>query len=209
MGTRSRKIFSIINASIKCSVRKISKLTGISKSSVQRQVKAIHKRNRYAESYFWETQEGYHWLRILICATIFLFGIKGGIGAETLSMFFGLLRLEMHIAVSATTIRKLRNNIMDLLIEYENEQEKNQVPDESLKIVAGVDETFFEKMILLLMDLPSGFIFLEEESPDRSYDTWLEKIQHIAKKFSIDFKYTVSDPAKRAYEIKSDNFQPP
>jgi len=111
LGVRSRKIFSIINAPLKCSIRKISKLTGISKSSVQRKVKGINKRNRYAESYFWETQEGSHWLRILVCAVIFLFGIKGGIGAETIALFFGLLRLDMHIGVSATTIKKLRHNI--------------------------------------------------------------------------------------------------
>ena len=125
MGVRSRKIFSIINAPLKCSIRKISKLTGISKSSVQRKVKGINKRNRYAESYFWETQEGYHWLRILVCAVIFLFGIKGGIGAETIALFFGLLRLDMHIGVSATTIKKLRHNMMDFLIEYGKEQENN------------------------------------------------------------------------------------
>ena len=91
MGVRSRKIFSIINAPFKRSIRKISEVTGISKSGVQRQVKGINKRNRYAESYFWETQEGYQWLRILVFSVIFLFWIKGGIGAETISMFFVLL----------------------------------------------------------------------------------------------------------------------
>lgn len=195
MGVRSRKIFSIIKAPLKCSIRKISKLTGISKSSVQRHVKGINKRNRYAESYFWETQEGYHWLRILVFAAIFLFGIKGGIGAETIALFFGLLRLDTHIGVSATTIKKLRHNMMDFLIEYGKEQENNHLCERSLKIAAGFDETFFKKMILVFMDLPSGYIFLEEESQDRTYDTWKEMIQHIAEKFRIDFKYTVSDRA--------------
>lgn len=195
MGVRSRKIFSIINAPFKRSIRKISKLTGISKSGVQRQVKGINKRNRYTESYFWETQEGYQWLRILVFSVIFLFGIKGGIGAETISMFFGLLRLDTHIGVSATTIKKLRHNMMDFLIEYGKEQEINHLCEKSLNIAAGFDETFFKKMILIFMDLPSGYIFLEEESQDRTYDTWKEMIQHIAEKFSINFKYTVSDRA--------------
>lgn len=201
MITRSQQIFSIINAPIKHSVRQISKLIDISKSSVQRHAKAIHKRNRYAESYFWETQEGYHWLRILVYAAIFIFGIKCGVGAETISMFFGLLRLDMHVGVSATTIRKLRDEMMDILVEYAKEQEKNQLCKKPLKIAAGIDETFFEKMILVFMDITTGYIFFEEEAQDRSYDTWKEKIQHTSNKFNIDFKYTVSDRAKALIKL--------
>ena len=158
-GTRSRQIYSIIKLPVKYTFRKISELTGIPKSSVHRLVKAILKKNRYPESYFWETQEGYHWLRILLFAVIFMFGINCGIGAETISAFFKMLRLDMHIAVSPTTIRKLRDKMSDLLIEFKGQQEKNFSPEELLKVVAGVDETFFEKMILIFMDLSSGYIF--------------------------------------------------
>ena len=56
-GTRSRQIYSIIKLPVKYTVRKISELTNIPKSSIHRLVKAILKRNRYPESYFWETQE--------------------------------------------------------------------------------------------------------------------------------------------------------
>lgn len=201
MISRSRKIFSVINDQIQHSVRKITQLTGIPKSSVHRHVQAIYKRNQYAESYFWETQEGYHWLRLLVCATIFLFGIKCGIGAETISLFFGMLRLDKHIGISATTIRKLKDNMMDLLLEYAKEQEKNPLCEGTLKTVAGFDETFFEKMVLVFMDLASGFIFFEEQSQDRSYDTWKDKIKHIANKFSIDVKYAVSDRAKALIKL--------
>jgi len=110
-------------------------------------------------------------LRILVFSVIFLFGIKGGIGADTISMFFGLLRLDKHIGASATTIKKLCHNMMDFLIEYGKEQENNHLCEKTLNIAAGFDEIFFKKMILIFMDLPSGYIFLEEESQDRTYDT--------------------------------------
>ena len=200
-GRRSSQIYSIIKLPVKYTVRRISELTNIPKSSIHRLVKAILKRNRYPESYFWETQEGYNWLRILIFAVIFLIGINCGIGAETISAFFKMLRLDMHSAVSPTTIRKIRDKMSDLLIEFKGQQEKNHSPEELLKVVAGVDETFFEKMILIFMDLSSGYIFFEEESQDRSYETWMEKVQSIVKKFGIKIEYIVSDRAKALIKL--------
>lgn len=159
MRARIHKISTLINNKIKCSIRKISELTGISKSSVHRLKKALFDRNQYPESYFWETKEGYHWLCILVYATIFLFGIKCGIGAETISHFFKMLRLSKHIGVSPTTIKDLRNRMQDILIDYKNDQEKHHPREELLKVAGGADETFFEKMILVFMDLSSGYIF--------------------------------------------------
>jgi len=200
-GTRSRQIYSILKLPVKYSIRNIAKLINIPKSSVHRLRQAILKRNQYPESYFWETEEGYHWLRILVYATIFLFGIKCGIGAETISQFFKMLRLAMHIAVSPTTIKNLSTKMENILIEYKDNHEKHHLREALLKIAGGIDETFFEKMILVFMDLPSGYIFFEEESKERDYPTWKEKIQQILKKFNIDFKYTVSDRAKALIKL--------
>jgi hypothetical protein len=41
-----------------------------------------------------ETAAGQEWLRLLVFGTIYVFGIKCGIGAETLSEFFYLLQLR-------------------------------------------------------------------------------------------------------------------
>jgi len=47
-----------------------------------------------------ETEAGDAWLRLLVFAVIYKFGIGGGIGAEKLSSFFKLIRLDTHIGVS-------------------------------------------------------------------------------------------------------------
>ena len=60
--SRSRRIFSILNLSIKCSIRKLAQKAGVSKSAADCHKKAIEKRNLFPESYFWETQQGYAWL---------------------------------------------------------------------------------------------------------------------------------------------------
>ena len=50
MRERERKIFSILSRPVKYSVRKISELAKIPKSSVHRHKKAIEKRNLYHEN---------------------------------------------------------------------------------------------------------------------------------------------------------------
>ncbi|MBC2695507.1 MAG: hypothetical protein HF982_09595 [Desulfobacteraceae bacterium] len=52
MRERCRKIFSILSFPVKYSVRKISELAEIPKSSVHRHAKAIERRNLYPESFF-------------------------------------------------------------------------------------------------------------------------------------------------------------
>jgi DNA-binding transcriptional ArsR family regulator len=69
------------------SIRAIAAVTGIPKSSVHRHLKAI-ERQQHAESYLWETAEGGEWRKLMVFGVIYCFGIKGGIGADSLSDFF-------------------------------------------------------------------------------------------------------------------------
>ncbi|MGK7875709.1 MAG: hypothetical protein AB4426_21150 [Xenococcaceae cyanobacterium] len=62
------------------SVRALAGVTHLSKSSVHRIGKRIKHRHQHPESYFWETPEGYEWLRVLVFGTIYIFGIKQGKG---------------------------------------------------------------------------------------------------------------------------------
>ncbi|MGF1600899.1 MAG: hypothetical protein ACFCU8_02565 [Thermosynechococcaceae cyanobacterium] len=74
------------------SIRTIASVTGIPKSSVGRHIQAIKRRSQYPESPFWETAAGRAWLRLLVFDVIYEFGIKGGIGSESVSSFFHRLR---------------------------------------------------------------------------------------------------------------------
>jgi hypothetical protein len=141
---RSQKIVPFLGCSpVKTSVRKIAELVKISKSSVHRIVTAFKKRNRHAESYFWETVEGDAWLRLLAYGTIFHFGIRSGVSAEMLSEFFKLLHLDKHIGVSPSSIKKMRKKIESIIIEFQEIHRSCDLSEKPLKIVGGVDETFF------------------------------------------------------------------
>lgn len=202
------KIFLMISGPVKYSIRNISSILGISKSSVHRHTKSIKKRNIYPESHLWETEEGYHWLRLLYFGAIIFFCVQCGIGAEKLSLFFKFLRLDKHIGIQPSTIRKVAVKACELLDNYQQEQEKqHKSSGETLKIVGGVDETYFDNMILVLMDLSSGYIFVEEESEDKSYETWMEKAKKVARKLGIEFKYFVSDRAKQLIQLATQGFK--
>jgi hypothetical protein len=144
---------------------------------------------------------------LLYFGAILFFGIHLGIGAEKLSIFFKLLRLNKRIGTSPSRIKKTAVKLAELLDQYQEEQQKKHKLDESLKIVGGIDETYFESMILVLMDLSSGYIFVEEESEDKSYETWLEKAKKVADKYGIEFKYFVSDRAKQLIQLATQGFK--
>lgn len=179
----------------------------MSKSSVQRRIITIKKRDLYPESHLWETEEGTQWLRLLYFGSILFFGIHLGIGAEKLSFFFKFLRLDKRIATSPSKIKKIAVKLSELLALYQEEMQKKHKLNEPLKIVGGIDETYFERMILVLMDLSSGYIFVEEESEDKSYETWLEKSKKVANNLGLEFKYFVSDRAKQLIQLATQGFK--
>jgi len=207
MKTRSCEIYSKISGAVKCSVRKIAEILGISKSSAHRSIQAIQKRDKHPESHLWELEEGENWLRLLYFGSIIFFVVYGGIGAERLSRFFTLIRINHRVAISPSKIKEIADIASGLLEKYQQEQENRHPVDKPLKIVGGVDETYFSTMILVLMDLSSGYIFLEQESEDKSYETWLELAQKAVSKFSLEFKYVVSDRAKQLIKLATQGFK--
>lgn len=207
---RSQKIVSFVDCSpVKLSIRKLAKFVEISKSSAHRIVTAVQKRNLHPESHFWESAEGMTWLNLLVSGTIFHFGIRHGVGADMISDFFQLLRLEKHVGVSTSSIKIMRKKIEQFIIEFQEIHQLSEMSAKPLKIVGGVDETFFEKMILVLMDLSSGYIFFEEVSDDRTYKTWFEKTNTAVKKFNLDIQYFVSDRAKALIKLSETGFNCP
>jgi len=86
-----------------------------------------------------------------------------GIGCERLSQFFHLLRLQRHIGVSPTAIRSLRAQMESAIIDYQQQQHEVIGKIASpVEVGAAADETFFDQVILVMLDLPSGYIFVEE-----------------------------------------------
>lgn len=58
-------------------------------------------------------------------------------------------------------------------------------------------------MVLVLLDLPSGYIFVESQSASRDYQTCLERVQQGIGSMA-QVKYLVSDRAKALVKLALD-----
>jgi len=186
----------------KQSVRRLADRTGLSKSSVHRHLQAMNRRARYPESSLWETPAGRAWLLRLVVATLFEFGLKRGVGAETISEFFSRLRLEAHVGCSPSALRHVMHTLDRLILETAAAWEKEGIAHGEIRPVIGaVDETFLQRMMLVFMDLATGYGLMEEVAADRSYDTWFDRVNERLKTFGTEALYMVSDRAKALIKL--------
>ena len=178
----------------------------MSKSSVHRHQQSALRRNQHPESFLWETEAGQAWLARLIFATLYLFGVKNHIGAGQLSEFFHLLRLDTHVGISDNALRTRLQQMENLLPTFQTEQERLSCCPTPQRTVA-MDEVFFQEMMLLvMMDLPSGYILLEEPAPDRCFETWHTLASARLDTLKLSVKHAVSDRAKALIKLAMEGF---
>jgi hypothetical protein len=195
-------IFNSLREHGKQSIRSLADRTGISKSSVHRHLQAIGRRDRYPESSFWETEAGRTWLIRLVVATLFVFGLKRGVGAETLSEFFRRLRLEAHVGCSPSALRCVMHTLERLLLETATAWEQEGIAHGEIRPVIGaVDETFLQRMMLVFMDLATGYLLMEKVASDRCFETWYGGVNERLTTFGTEVLYVVSDRAKALVKL--------
>jgi len=134
------------------------------------------------------------WLHRLVWAVVYVFGVKQrGIGNETLSEFFHLLHLQGRIGVSPNPRQRIRVQLEAEVLHYRDEQQTHlEQSGVKVEVYGGADETFFEQMVLVVLDLPSGYIFVESQSASRDYHTWQERVQQAAQADRPHFIYNCS-----------------
>jgi hypothetical protein len=84
---QSVRIFNDLCEAGTQSVRHSAQHTGLSKSSAHRLTQAIARRDSHPASWVWETAEGRRGLTRLVVATLYPFGLKRGVGLDTMSEF--------------------------------------------------------------------------------------------------------------------------
>ena len=158
--------------------------------------------NRHPESWFWESEDGRRWLIRLVVAVLYVFGLKRGVGAETMSAFFACLHLEQHVGCSPSTLRAVMEQLEALILETTEAWEREGIAQGQIgPIVGSVDETFLERMMLVFMDLMSGYVLLEEVANDRTYETWYERVKARLEPLQTSVLYLVSDRAKALIKL--------
>src|SRR6266571_2057341 len=144
---KSHLVFNAFCVNAKQSLRHVAHQTGLSKSSVHRLKQAMTRRNRYPESAWWETEAGRRWLTRLVVATLYTFGLKRGVGMETISEFFVRLRLQPQLGCSPTALRGVLQTLEAVLLEIAPMWEQDGTAHGEIReIIGAVDETFLEQM---------------------------------------------------------------
>ena len=199
---KSVVIINAIREHGKQSIRSLADRIGLSKSSVHRHLQAMDRRERYPESSLWETEPGRAWLIRLVVATLLVFGLKRGVGAETLSEFFSRLHLEAQVGCSPSALRTMMHMLERLLLETAAVWEKEGIAHGEIRPVIGaVDETFLQRMMLVFMDLATGYLLMEEVAADRSFDTWFNRANDCLTTLGTEVRYLVSDRAKALIKL--------
>jgi len=186
----------------KQSVRRIAQQTGLSKSSVHRLRQAMARRDSQPESKLWETEEGRRWFTRLVVATLYIFGLKRGVGMETISEFFARLHLERHMGCSPSALRGVMHALEAAILETAGIWEQEGIAGgEVREIIGAVDETFLERLMLIFADLPTGYLVLEEVADDRTYATWKAWVDERLTALRTGVLYLVSDRAQALIQL--------
>ena len=64
-------------------------------------------------------------------------------------------------------------------------------------VIGAVDETFLQHMMLVFMDLATGYLLMEEVATDRSFDTWYGRGNDHLTTFGTEVLYMVNRTRRR------------
>lgn len=201
----SIKIFSAIKSKSAQSLRSVANKIDQPKSTVHRHHIKQQERIQTVGHDFFETESGNEFLKQLLLAVVFIFGIQAGVGAETISLFFTTMVLHTYLAVSSSSIRKQKNNVRGMINQYGDEQMREVYQrSKNLELHLGGDETFgSDKLYLVLSDLPSNFIFEEILTDSRSFESWRNNLKEFLSLHSKNIKSLGTDGAKALKKLGS------
>jgi hypothetical protein len=88
------------------------------------------------------------------------------------------------------------------LLETAGAGEKEGCADgEGREIIGAVDETFFDQMILVFMDLKTGYLLQEEVAEERTSPTWKALVEERLKALGTRVLSVVSDRATALMQL--------
>jgi Family of unknown function (DUF6399) len=195
--SKSVRIFNAIRAHGTQSMRPLARHTGLSNSSVHRHPQAMALRDQHPESWWWETPEGRNWLIRRVGAVWFLFGLKRGVGADTLSEFCARLPLETPIGGAPSALRSVMDTWERILLETAAAWEQQGMAHGARRpSIGAVDATCLPRMRRVCMDLARGSLWVEAGAVDRPDDTWHGVVKARRKPWGVAGSSLVRDRAK-------------
>jgi hypothetical protein len=145
----------------------------------------------------WETAEGRSWLQRLVVATLYTFGLTRGVGVDTISEFFVRLRLLTQVGCSPSALRGVMQALEAAVVETAQTWEQDGIAHGAVReVIGGVDETFWQRMMLVFQDVATGYLRWEDVADDRPFATWDAVVEARLTALGTTVFSMVSDRAK-------------
>jgi hypothetical protein len=195
-GEKSRRIFPCLGDTGRQGVRRLALQTGLSKRSGHRRTQAMGRRSVHPESWRWETEEGRHGLTRLGVATLYTFGLKRGVGVDTMREFFARRRLEKQVGCSPSALRSVMHALEAARLETAGVWEQEACAGNAVReLIGAVDETCLEQMLLVFMALRTGSLWHEDVAADRPSATWKAVVDERLRALGARARSLVRDRA--------------
>ena len=118
------------------------------------------------------------------------------------------MQLPTQVGVSPSALHKLEAEVRQRILQYQQQQQLIRGQNQTvIEVCAAADETKFERDVLVLMDLKSGYIFVEEEVENRQYETWIDKAQTALTQAGVRVRSLVSDRAPALIKLALEGFE--
>jgi hypothetical protein len=132
-----------------------------------------------------------------VVATLSTFGLKRGVGMDTRHAFFARLHLATQVGCAPSALRRVMQTLEATILETATTWEKDGVAmGAGQESIGAVDETCLERMVLILLDLTTGYVVLEATADDRRSATWTALVAQRLDALKAQVRYVVSDRAK-------------
>ena len=153
--------------------------------------------DRPVTAHFFETPEGLVVLHRIVLAAQLVFGLMGGAGAGLVQHFLVLAGLAPWVACSERTLDRSMARMVAEVGAWGDATRTQMARDMPLRTIAvALDETWKRGMILVAVDVRSGFLLAEVHSLTRDALAWKTAMDAAFKGLRVRVVHAVADEAQ-------------
>ncbi len=147
---------------------------------------------------FFESDGGLAFTLRLMVVLLVILVLRGGCSVERVAECFEAMHLRRYVASSPTTLRRVFAQVLAHVGAWERQQFERLAPDMPRRdVVLAVDENFhWDKILLGLMDVVSGFVFGERMSDTRDGATWEAAVHQSLEGYDVCLRAITRDGAR-------------
>lgn len=159
----------------RCGLRPIAAELGVPRATLQDQRRAALQGGLpLASQQFFESFVGLHFVLRLVVVMMVVLVIRGGVSVTLISQCLMLAGLGRVVACSPSTLRRLLDALLPHVVTWGDQEKARRAKGMApRRVVLAVDENFhWGQMLLVAVELATGYLFTETPSDKRDGETW-------------------------------------